>query len=386
MAIDRALYEGRYEALVKHTFLHQYLPKLVNKVSFARDTFVYVDGFAGPWKSADEQGFVDTSFGISLKAMLEAQRTQLGRGRKIRMVAHLVELEDESFLQLEQLAKEYPTIEVYTYHGEFQCFLPAILNSLNLSDFCFSFIDPKGFDLDLDMLKPLLVRPSSEVFVNFMFDHANRFVSHPNQGVKDTINAMLLGSDWRARLDAAQSPSERESIILEAFKEGLKQTGNYKFVPSLTVQKTLADRTYYHLVFGTRHPEGLSVFRDCQIKALEAQAQIRASEKSKANTRRTGQAELFGGADTVQHDPSSLEISEGKSGSIGFAKQIIHVSKTGIHWSDLWPVVLEKFTVREIVLARAIYEMHRAGTIKAPDWRTDRYTKPRDGQMLLPLC
>ena len=383
MAIDPAHYAGRYEALVKHTFLHQYLPALVNKVSFRHDTFVYVDGFAGPWKSADEQGFSDTSFGIALEALLAAQRIQLGRGKKVRMVAHLVEKDGGAFSQLQLLAKKYPTMEVESYCGEFETHLPSIIQSLTDSDFCFSFIDPKGFGLDLDVLMPLLSRSSSEVLVNFMYDHANRFASHPTQGVKDTINAMFLDSEWRAKLDAAQSPGEREAVFLDAFKTGLKQTGSYKFVPSLTVQKTLSDRTYYHLIFGTRHPEGLAVFRDSQIKALEAQADVRSSEKSKVKVARTGQDDLFGGADAVQQDPSSKEIADGKTDGTAFAQKLIADRAFGIEWSELWPSVLERFTIRRSDLGNAINALRKSGVIDAPRWPSERHRQPQDGQMFM---
>ena len=382
MAIDRGHYEGRYEAFVKHTFLYDYLPALVNKISFRYDTFVYVDGFAGPWKSADEEGYSDTSFGIALDALLAAQRTQLGRGKKVRMVAHLVEKNSAAFAQLELLAQKYPTMEVKSYCGEFEVHLPSIMQSLGEHDFCFSFIDPKGFGLDLDVLKPLLSRSSSEVLVNLMYDHLNRFASHPTQGVKDTINPMFLDSEWRAKLDAAQTPGERESVILEAFKAGLKRTGNYKFVPSLTVQKTLSDRTYYHLVFGTRHPKGLEVFRDSQVKALRAQADVRTSEKSKDKAARTGQDDLFGGTDTVQQDPSSKEIADGKTGGTAFAQEMIADSASGIEWSELWPSVLERFTIRRGDLGNAINNLRKSGVIDAPGWPKGHRT-PKDGQMFI---
>ena len=383
MAIDRGHYEGRFEALVKHTFLHHYLPALVNKISFSYDTFVYVDGFAGPWKSADEQGFSDTSFGIALEALLAAQRIQLKRGHKVRMVAHLVETDGVAFSQLEQLAKKYPTMKVNAYNGEFEAHLPSIMQSLTDSDFCFSFIDPKGFGLDLDVLKPLLSRASSEVLVNFMYDHLNRFALHPIQGVKDTINAMFLDSEWRERLDAARTPKEREAVILEAFQTGLKQIGGYKFIPSLTVQKTLSDRTYYHLVFGTRHSEGLAVFRDSQIKALEAQADVRSSEKSKYKVAKTGQGELFGGTDKVQQDPSSKEIADGKTGGADYARQLIADSASGIEWSELWPSVLEHFTIRRSDLGNAMNALRKSVVINAPGWPSERHRQPQDGQVFI---
>lgn len=52
MAVDRSWYEGREQAYVKHTFLDRYLGRLFNKIASSRDTIAYIDGFAGPWKSA----------------------------------------------------------------------------------------------------------------------------------------------------------------------------------------------------------------------------------------------------------------------------------------------------------------------------------------------
>jgi three-Cys-motif partner protein len=386
MAIDRGHYEGRPQALVKHTFLNEYLPALANKVCSSWDSFAYVDGFAGPWQAVDEQTFSDTSFGIALKAMADAQEFQRKtRNRSIRMVAHLVEKDATAFARLQGLANQFPTIEVHAYQGEFQRHLPTILAKLDARAFCFSFIDPKGVSLDLAVLRPLLVRNSSEALVNFMFDFVNRFVSHPNPNIIDTMNRLIPGANWRDLLDVAKaagaSSEAREGILVDGFRSALRATGKYDFVTSLIVQKPLADRTLYHLVFGTRSPWGLSVFRDSQIKALKTQADIRASEKSKAKTERSGQPDLYSGVDTIPLDPSSREIADGKSGAIEFAESMINSHDDGIRWSVLWPAVLQKFTVREIVLARGVYELNRAGAIHAPGWRTDRYTKPQDHQM-----
>jgi three-Cys-motif partner protein len=381
MAVTREHYEGRYEALVKHEFLRHYLPALANKVASRWDTLVYVDGFAGPWKSADTENYSDTSFGIALEAMLAAQMIQLGRQRRVRMVAHLVEKHRDAFLQLKTLRAKYPTIEVIPYHGEFENFVPEIVAKLNSSDFCYSFIDPKGFGINLEGLKPLISRTSSEVFVNFMFDYANRFVDHPNQRVKDTINSMMSGVEWRDRLDGAASSNDREAIFLDAFKLGLRQTGGFNFVPSLTVQKTFADRTYYHMVFGTRSPVGLEVFRDSQIKALTMQAEVRASEKSKARTKATGQIELFAGTESIPYDPSSQEIADGKTEGVSFAIQVLEASPNGIVWSKLWPMVLERFTIRRVELQRAINELRKSGKIDAPGWPTAQHSKPQDQQL-----
>ena len=391
MAIDQGHYEGRPQALVKHTFLNEYLPALANKVCSSWDSFVYVDGFAGPWQAVDEQTFADTSFGIALKAMAEAQKFQKDtRNRTVRMVAHLVEKDETAFAQLRGLTDRFPTIEVQTYQGEFQTHLPSILSAMEPQAFCFSFIDPKGISLDLAMLRPLLSRSSSEVLVNFMFDFVNRFVSHPNPSIIDTMNRLIPGADWRNLLDVAKAtgaPSDaREGILVDGFRSALRTVGHYDHVTSLVVQKPLADRTLYHLVFGTRSRDGLRVFRDSQIKALVAQADVRASGKSKAKAERSGQSDLFSGADTVPLDPSSREIADGKAKAIVYAKEVIMAHREGIKWSTLWPKILEGFTVRRTDLGNAMNELRKLGEIDAPGWPSELHRQPQDAQLFKPTA
>jgi three-Cys-motif partner protein len=390
MALDTVLYQGRPQALVKHTFLHHYLPALVNKVCSSRDTFAYIDGFAGPWQSVDGEKFSDTSFGIALDAMQSAWVAQNARGRRIKLIAHLVEKSDSSYAQLKVLANRYPTIEVQAHHGSFLEKLPAIVRSIPTDAFTFSFIDPKGISLNLELLTPLLARKPSEVLVNFMFDFVNRFVSHPNAEIIAIMNSLIPGADWRSLLDIAKanqsSPKEREDILIEAFSRGLRAAGQYSFVTSLLVQKPLADRTLYHLVFGTRNPTGLSVFRDSQLKALEAQAAIRSSEKSKARSAKSGQFDFFAGTDTVTLDPSFRDIQDGKKRGRDFALQLIQSSETGMYWSDLWPLVLTKFIVRQSDLGREINQLRKAGVILAPNWPSERKQIPVNGQLLKPVA
>jgi len=388
MALNASHYKGRPQALVKHTFLNEYLPALVNKICTHWTTFEYIDGFAGPWQAADEAQFSDTSFGIALQAMSDAKKFQAARGRIVKMVAHLVEQEHDAFVKLPGLADQFPDIEVRPYEGDFHHHFPSIMDDLIPSAFCFSFVDPKGVSLDLGLLKPLLSRPSSEVLVNFMFDFVNRFASHPNASVVETMNKLIPGTDWRPLLDLAKAqgapPNEREQILLDGFRKGLSIVGDYDFVTSLMVQKPLADRTYYHLVFGTRSSSGLSVFRDSQIKALETQAGVRSTEKSKAKTAKTGQDDLFGGSDAIPIDPSSKEIEDGRSQGILYAKEIIDKSPEGVLWGVLWPQVLTEFTIKQSELAKAINNMRRNGEIEAPNWPSPKHRKPNDKQLFRP--
>lgn len=83
-------YKGREQAYVKHVLLEQYLQALVHKTASVYPHIVYVDGFAGPWQSANEN-HEDTSFGIALRALRTAKAAWKGIGRNVKMTAILIE-------------------------------------------------------------------------------------------------------------------------------------------------------------------------------------------------------------------------------------------------------------------------------------------------------
>ena len=83
-------YAGREQSYVKHVFLENYLEALAHKIGSIYSHIVYVDGFAGPWQSANER-FEDTSFGIALSQLRNAKESWKQLGHNVQMSAHLVE-------------------------------------------------------------------------------------------------------------------------------------------------------------------------------------------------------------------------------------------------------------------------------------------------------
>ena len=129
-------YQGREQAYVKHVFLERYLERLVHKTASRYDHIVYVDGFAGPWQSANEQ-FQDTSFGIALNALRQVKATWKAAGRDVKMSAYLVEQDPKTYAKLATIQARYPEIEVKTYEGDFLGVLPAILAAVPPQAFAF---------------------------------------------------------------------------------------------------------------------------------------------------------------------------------------------------------------------------------------------------------
>ncbi len=122
-------YVGREQSYVKHVFLESYLEALVHKTASKYPHIVYVDGFAGPWQSANEK-LEDTSFGIALNALRRAKGSWKEKQRDVRMSAYLVERDPSAYQQLASIPPRYPDVTIKTYNDDFVTVLSKILTDM----------------------------------------------------------------------------------------------------------------------------------------------------------------------------------------------------------------------------------------------------------------
>lgn len=382
MAVDVAHYDGREQAFVKHTFLDKYLPALIGKVCSRYDEFVYVDGFAGPWKSAAGEKFEDTSFGIALNHMTAQRLRYLGRGRDVKMRAFLVEKDASSFAQLQEAIKQFPKIEVKPLMGMMEDHAADIASSIPSAAFSFTLIDPKGFP-EISKLMPLLVRMHAEALVNFMFDFANRFGGTDLIPKLEDWLALAGKADWRDRIKGL-SGAEREQAYEDLAVEALRATPGYEYAPVITVDKVLHNRPLYKLIFLSRHSKGLKVFRDSEEKTLDAQAEVRSAAKARVKAANSGMGDLFAdGSDAVPNDRSSQVVKRSKEQAPDrLAERLIAAGAAGLTWGDLWPAILEDFSVTRSWLGRHVNDIRKAGQVSAPGWPNLKQI-PDDDQRLI---
>jgi hypothetical protein len=87
----------------------------------------------------------------------------------------------------------------------------------------------------------------------------------------------------------------------------MKAIGVFEFVTSTRIKKPLSERSYFYLVYGTRHPEGLLEFRKVEEREILEQERVRMDAQQLDRVKRTGQAELFGAEDFPDIGPTSFE-------------------------------------------------------------------------------
>ena len=205
-----------------------------------------------------------------------------------------------AYSRLDSIRERFPDISVHTYREDFATALPTILSEIPAEAFTFFFIDPKGWRIQLRALERMMARPKSEVISNFMFEFINRAASMHDPIVANGLDELIPYGNWREKLREAEKKNasgvgsdERKTILINAFADSLAHIGNYKYVAETTILRPLRNRALYCLFYATRHPKGLEVYRDCQVKAINEQSRSRAVTKVKHSETVSGQGEIF---------------------------------------------------------------------------------------------
>jgi len=125
-----------------------------------------------------------------------------------------------------------------------------------------------------------------------MTGHIQRFIRADHLTIQEGFRELYDSEEYANRL-ANLSGQEREDAMVFSYGERLAEVGGYPFVSTALVQNPTVDRTYYHLIYATRHIKGIEVFKTAERKALKLAPTLRAKAKQRRNEARTGQPSLF---------------------------------------------------------------------------------------------
>jgi len=371
-------YKGREQTYLKHFFLEKYLEKVAYKILSFQDDFVYVDGFSGPWKSADEK-YEDTSFIIALNQLRKVREGVQKIGRNPRLRCFFIEKDQKAYKELESATRSINDIEIDLDHGFFEDSIDKIIQFIGRS-FSLIFIDPTGWTgFGLDRIQPLL-RLRGEILINFMFDHINRFFDDPRPEVASSFNLLFGGDNWLEDVNGEiNNGVSREEAILNVYQTRARIAGNLPYMTLTRIMKPLADRTYFYLVYGTKNWDGIRTFRKIEEKTVEEQERIRTVAKSNHRVNRTGQENLFDPLELLR-DRTSFEQDRARrvKSAENHLRQILSDRKQ-IKYKDLIGDVLQQPLVWEADLQQMVLDMKRKGEVTIEGMKErERIPKPEN--------
>ncbi len=293
--LDLSWYKGREQTFVKHRVLRRYLQKLAYKKGWYDGTINYVDCFAGPWQHEDEE-LKDTSPFIAIDELLAARTALLEHSRPPLSIRCLfIEKDPDAWAVLNRQLRDVKGVEVEPpINGEFEANVDAVLRFASTArtrrSFSFFFIDPTGWTgYSLSTIEPVLRHQPGEVLINFMTQFVIRFIDSDRPEDVESFTRLFGSEKYRARW-AGLTGLDREDAIVETYCDRVREVGDFEYVARSTILDPLSDRTHFHLIYGTRHIEGLRVFRnDVERPTGKEQEQAR----WEARDRRTAQMGLF---------------------------------------------------------------------------------------------
>ena len=239
-------YRGKEQTYAKHFFLEQYLETVAFHIGYNQREFVYVDCFSGPWRNDDED-LADTSIRISLDKLNYVLEALAAQGRHPTISAVFIEQDQASFVALQQaVERHHRRVRATTLPGEFENNIQQILLAIN-GKFAFVFIDPTGWNVQIDRIAPLLQHEPGEVVINLMYDFINRFLNSTDAATEASLDRFFGCKDWRH----LRERPDREAAIVEFYIERVRASGNYLYVTSTKILKPLQHRAYFHLIYAT---------------------------------------------------------------------------------------------------------------------------------------
>lgn len=373
-------YEDREQTEAKHFILRGYLQELAFKVLHSWD-LAYIDGFSGPWESKTAD-LSDTSFMIAMKVLKDAQqRIYADTGKRRRIRCFFSEKDKGAYAQLSAAAAPFHDpgnlFEVKTFHGEFVDAVPEIQAFVG-ADFPLIFIDPTGWTgFPFATIGRLFSGPKCEVLINFMYGHISRFVEHPDEKIISSLDPILGGPGWRARLD----PNLKSGLAVEKlFRETLQRAGRFAFVVSTRIDKATQDRPHFFLAYGTKNRHGLIAFRETEFRALKVHARNRSEAKSRQKAKRTSEQDMFAAHDAdVQEESINELITEQKA--LAKARIVEMLMRQGsMTFANLVDQILPEFVLRVTNVKDLCVELWKDGKI-LKTW-ADPIRKPNDNTHL----
>lgn len=259
----------------KHEILKLYLqPWFRIMASSGQKNLNYIDGFCGPGRyKLGEAG--------SPLVALDVARPVAGQLEKVTFL-----FTDEDKRRIDHLNSELSRLElpknfnVVVKHARFDQSLTKTLDQMEEAKGqiapSFVFIDPFGFaGLPFTLVKRILQKPRCEAFITFMVDAVNRFLTHPEENLKQHM-AEIFGTD-ECFLITGESRIEGLRDLYQTQLQSAAQFVRY------FEMRNSRGRTVYLLFFATNNRVGHIKMKEA-MWSVDPQGEYKFSDRTSAQT------------------------------------------------------------------------------------------------------
>lgn len=213
----------------KHQILRRYLAAWFPIMGKFNKRIVFIDGFAGPGAYANGED------GSPIVALNTATQHSNPLWRELVIV--FIEGDHERYVHLKGKLDEYQlpaTVKVIHNEGRFDEHMTSILSALEGDRSrmapTFAFIDPFGFShTPMSVIKRIMRNDKCEVFITFMYEEINRFITHPDPRIGAHYDELFGTTAWRTYIELG-TPQARKQSIMDLYVSQLQTQAGIRYV------------------------------------------------------------------------------------------------------------------------------------------------------------
>jgi three-Cys-motif partner protein len=368
---DFDTYRGREHARVKHYLLTTYLERFLMILGQSQERLAYVDAFAGPWQSADEN-HKDTSFGLAwqVSTACAEQLRKLGKIRTIRLL--WIEADPEAFTRLNAFADSCKSnrVKAEAKQWRFEDRVAELAKWIG-DDYAFVLIDPKGYKdlISAKVLAPLLALPRTEVLINYMWQFMN--FAAGQGGAANEANLIEIFGHRFQEIAASSDREERERLLLMEYEQRLREAGGVlgerrTRVMSFPVHYAGQIKAKYYLVYATHSAKGLITFAETSEAAAGKQAEIFFETHEQRGVEKTNTPDMFAGMAGAEHKREPVALTQPWLELLPVAG-----AETAVNEAT-WAELLERWRCWPQDLQKGLQSLLRDGTVANLDAKKPR--------------
>ncbi len=123
-------------------------------------------------------------------------------------------------------------------------------------------------------LAPFFRERSCEVLFNLMLSFLTRFVDA--KGRESSYHQLFGRAGVLERIRALpKGTGEREEMAVQEYCKSLQEICDFEYVSQAVILDPTKEKVKYHLIFASKNPRGIEVFKKAEIEAARIQDEIR---------------------------------------------------------------------------------------------------------------
>ena len=168
-----------------------------------------------------------------------------------------------------------------------------------------------------------------------MTQHIIRFIT--NDESRESFERLFGRADFADDLQNLKSEDRADASVFK-YRDVIASAGQFNSAGVAGILNPLKDRSHFHLIYLSRHPKGLEVFKDAEKKSM-TDMETKRAEVEQASREAGGQMELFGADDAPESEYfRSLRHRYRQRAILDTESQLTRAST--VSFDDIWRIWL----------------------------------------------